>query len=290
MDSQSLRAQAVKRYIMQAVQDLPPLPAMITKILEETQKEDVSASTLEKLLSSDQALAVKTLRVVNSAYYGLEGQVSSLSQAVVILGIQQLRNLVLSVSAIGMLNAKNPRQQQLQREFWLHSIATASTAQVIAQKKRFSAATSELIFVGGLLHDLGRLFLYTNFTDQYQNAEKEAQKTGLSLIAQEEASLGVTHTDIGLALGSLWKFPKELVMYMSEHEGPFDANSDSGVMAVHVSDKLAQRVMKGGAINAEIDGYVDNWLGFDEAEIQAIEETIGQRMSNFQEMYQMMAA
>lgn len=275
---------------MQAVQDLPPLPAMITKILEETQKEDVSAATLERLLASDQALAVKTLRVVNSAYYGLEGQVSSLSQAVVILGIQQLRNLVLSVSAIGMLKAKNPRQQQLQRDFWLHAIATASTAQIIAEKKRFGASTTELIFVGGLLHDLGRLFLYMNFSDQYQNVERESERSGRSLIVQEEASLGVRHTDVGSALGSLWKFPTELVRYMSEHEGPFNDASDIGVMAVHVGDKLARHALTEGQAATELDPFASEWLGFGEDETNALSETIGQRLANFQEMYQMMAA
>lgn len=290
MDAQSLRAQAVKRYIMQAVQDLPPLPAMITKILEETQKEDVSAATLEKLVASDQALAVKTLRVVNSAYYGLEGQVSSLSQAVVILGIQQLRNLVLSVSAIGMLKAKNPKQQQLQKDFWLHSIATASTAQIIAQKKKLNANTSELIFVGGLLHDLGRLFLYTNFTDQYQNVEREAEKSDRTLAQQEEISLGLRHTDIGAALGGLWKFPSDLVRYLAEHEGPFDTSSDYGVMAIHVGDKLSRMVLSNTAGMNEVDPYVADWLAFDDDEVQSLTSTIEQRMSNFQDMYQMMAA
>ncbi len=290
MDAQSLRAQAVRRYIMQAVQDLPPLPAMITKILEETQKEDVSASTLERLLASDQALAVKTLRVVNSAYYGLEGQVSSLSQAVVILGIQQLRNLVLSVSAIGMMKAKNPRQQQLQKDFWLHSIATASTAQIIAQKKRFNATTNDLIFVGGLLHDLGRLFLYTNFTDQYVNVERESEKSGRPLTEQEEISLGVRHTDVGSALGSLWKFPNDLVQYMADHEGPFSSASDVGVMAVHVGDKLSKQVLEPGCANSQMDAVVAEWLGFSDEEIQALLDTIEQRLSNFQDMYQMMAA
>src|SRR5215207_6784467 len=93
----------VRTSIEKSVQDLPALPTVVMRILKETESTDTCAQTIERMLGSEQALASKVLRVVNSAYYGLSGQVTSLSQAVMILGMPQVRNLVLSVSAVSVM-------------------------------------------------------------------------------------------------------------------------------------------------------------------------------------------
>src|SRR4051812_44649147 len=93
----------VRLSIEKSLRDLPALPGIVARVLQETEDPDASAHGIEKLLSSDQALASKVLRVVNSAYYGLSGQITSLSQAIMILGIPQVRNLVLSVSAVSVM-------------------------------------------------------------------------------------------------------------------------------------------------------------------------------------------
>src|SRR5436190_6608594 len=116
----------VKKSIEKSVQDLPALPSVVTRILRETESPDACAQNIERMISAEQALASKVLRVVNSAYYGLSGQVTSLSQAIVILGLQQVRNLVLSVSAISSIKPRTPRQQETMKMFWQHSFGTAA--------------------------------------------------------------------------------------------------------------------------------------------------------------------
>src|SRR4051794_5341481 len=90
----------LRQSIERAMTDLPALPNVVSRVLEEAEKPDASAAAIEKMIAADQALTSKVLRVVNSAYYGLSGQVTSLGQAIVILGLPQIRNLVLSVSAM----------------------------------------------------------------------------------------------------------------------------------------------------------------------------------------------
>src|ERR1700712_3732037 len=114
----------VRRQIARALQDLPALPSVVGKVLSETENPNATAASIEKMISSDQVLASKVLRVVNSAYYGLSGQVTSLGQAIVILGMQQIRNLVLSVCALSQVKPTTPRQHEVLKQFWLHSFGT----------------------------------------------------------------------------------------------------------------------------------------------------------------------
>src|SRR5579862_2853858 len=145
-------AQFIQRSIQKTLRELPALPDAVLRVVEETNKQDPSAQQIERFVSSDQALASKVLRVVNSAYYGLSGQVTSLSQSIMILGIQQVRNLVLSVGAISMFEVKGPRQQDTLRRFWLHAFSCAAAAQIIATAKKLDRNSQETVFVGGLLH------------------------------------------------------------------------------------------------------------------------------------------
>src|SRR5579862_1054320 len=104
----------VLRLLERALADLPPLPQALTRVLEESQRSDVSAHSLETIISTDQALSSKVLRVVNSAYYGLPGQVQSLGQACVILGVSQIRNLSLSMATMATANCNSPKARETQ--------------------------------------------------------------------------------------------------------------------------------------------------------------------------------
>src|SRR4051794_10645537 len=189
----------VRLSIEKSLRDLPALPGIVSQVLKETENPECSAQSIEKLLSSDQALASKVLRVVNSAYYGLSGQITSLSQAIMILGMPQVRNLVLSVSAISTMKPKTPRQQETLKLFWLHAFGTAAATQLIAQQKRMRVNDTEGLFLGGLLHDVGKLFLYSMFTQTYDQVLKYAQEKEIPVTEAEVKLLGLSHSEIGAA-------------------------------------------------------------------------------------------
>lgn len=282
----------VKKSIEKALQDLPALPNVVARVLRETESPDANAATVERMISADQALASKVLRVVNSAYYGLSGQVTSLSQAIVILGMHQVRNLVLSVSAISMMRPKTPRQHEVLRRFWLHSFGTAAAASLICQKKRIPPKDAEMVFVGGLLHDIGRLFLFSNFTQTYDQVIKFAEEKGLSIEEAEVRLLGMGHGEIGEEMAKFWKLPPALVQLIARHEGPFGPGDDPMILALHCSDMMTKNLYfdQEFAVPTTLDPVAEQWLGFTEDDYaKALRETEA-KVEEASNLFGMMAA
>ncbi len=280
---------SIRAKIARAIQELPALPIVVTKVLEETQRETVSATEIERLIGSDPAIATKTLRIVNSAYYGMSKQIGSLSQAVVILGVQQLRNLVLSVGAMSMFKAQTVSVKEAHHKFWLHSIASASAGLTLARKKCLPSHEQEVAFVGGLLHDIGRLFLFTNFTDTYLEVDRRYRE-GEDLEVLEMRVLGLTHAQVGQVLARIWHFPDPLAELMGSHSGPFDSETDTLLLTMHVAHLLADQVLFNPDALQRLDPFAAEWLnGFDE-EVLQIQNEVEARVCSFEKIYGLLAA
>lgn len=256
--------------------DLPALPNVVARVLQETENPNASAATIERMIAADQALASKVLRVVNSAYYGLSGQVTSLGQAIVILGLQQIRNLVLSVSAMSTLKPKTARQQEVLKLFWMHSLATASCGGMIAKKKRLSAKDAETLFVASLLHDIGRLFLFCTFTQTYEQVLTFACDKGIVVERAEAQLLGTDHGGIGAKIARQWHLPEALAELIGSHEGPFEGEEEPMRFALHYADHATKYLYFPNSAPApsELDPHAMAWLAFaPEDELWLKEET-----------------
>jgi|CXWL01.1.fsa_nt_gi HD-like signal output (HDOD) protein len=287
MDNQKL--ERIRKKITQAIQELPALPVVVTKVLEETQRTNVSAVEIERLIGSDPAIATKTLRVVNSAYYGMSKQICSLSQAIVILGVQQVRNLVLSVGAMSVFRAQSPAIAALHKDYWFLSIASASGSLTLARKKRLPSHEQEVAFVAGLLHDLGRLFLFTNFADTYTEIDRRF-RSGEDLEKLELDLLGFTHAQIGQVLAHVWHFPEPLAEIMGSHNGPFNDDSDSLSKVVHVAHQLADQILHKSDAMAQLDPLAADWIdGLDEEMLQ-IQIEVEAKVHAFEQLYGLLAA
>src|SRR5438477_9307188 len=130
----SVDKSALRKYIERSLQDLPPLPPVVAKILELTERPDSTASELDRLISSDPAMTAKILRVVNSAYYGLSNQVGTTTHAIVILGFRQIQNLVLSMAAMSLVKSRSPNMSYTKMRSWKHSYgAAAATTRLATQ-------------------------------------------------------------------------------------------------------------------------------------------------------------
>jgi putative nucleotidyltransferase with HDIG domain len=268
------------------------LPGIVARVLKETENQEVSAQSIEKLLSSDQALASKVLRVVNSAYYGLSGQITSLSQAIMILGMPQVRNLVLSVSAISTMKPKTPRQHETLKLFWLHAFGTAAATQIIAQQKRMKVNDTEALFLGGLLHDIGRLFLYSMFTQTYDQVLKHAQDKQIPVTEAEEKLLGLNHSEIGAAMATAWKLPPSLIELIDKHEGPFEASDDPTIFAVHTGDIITQHLYytSESVVMTPIDPIAQDWLGYTEDELEDLRAQTSRKIEEASALFGLLAA
>lgn len=274
--------------------DLPPLPTIVTKVLQITGDVNGNASDLERYVTMDQSLATKMLRVVNSPYFGISGQVSSISHAIVILGFNQIRNLVLSVGANGMFGNDNARAQPVHHYFWKHSMATAAAASSIAKIKKLSSKDSELVFVSAMIANLGCLFLLKHLTLPYLQVFDRFQQHGQATLGEfEKAIFGMSHADVSLQLSKAWSLPEDLGQTLSLHEGPFADESNPVPMCIHIADRIATMALlqmdrKGEILNC--DPVALNWLGAGVEQIELLKAEAKLRLEDSADMLDSLAA
>jgi len=282
----------LRKTIEKALKDLPALPAVVTRVLQETEQPNASAAQVERLICTDQALTMKVLRVVNSAYYGLSGQVTSLSQAVVILGMQQIRNLVLSVGAVSTLQVRTARQHETLKQFWLHSFGSAAATQIIAKKKGLPGRDAETAFIGGLLHDIGRLFLFCNFTEIYDDLLLYAEQRGIPVEEAEVTFLGLSHSQVGEEMAKTWRLPSVLASIIGHHEGPFEEGDEPMELAVHVGDFLTKHIYcpPDAMKLAKVDPVAMAWLGASTLEFDQLRQATEEKLAEASVLFGLLSA
>ena len=271
--------QLIREAICRKLQDIPPLPQVVGELMAELQAEETTtAGKLEALILRDPALAAKTLRVVNSAYYGLSRKILNIGQAVVILGTQQLRNLLMSLAAVSLLQARTAKQRALQKAFWEHSIATAVCAELICKRKGLPTKDAELAFVGGLLHEVGRLFLFTHLPDTYQKVVDYAVLKGHRLSLVENSVLGISHDEVGLELARNWRFPEALEGFVSGHDGPFEGEVPPALLAVHAAHIQVEPLFDKPLDAGLLDPVAAEFFSFSEHDWIVIRDETAQKM------------
>lgn len=254
----------LRRYIEKAMVDLPAMPAVIMEVIRATDREGVTTHDIEVLLSQDPALATKVLKVVNSAYFGLPRQITNISHAVAILGFQQVRNLAMSLGVLNALGSSNPRIQEVQTLFWQHSFASGTCAELIARRKGLARHDIEIAYIGGLLHDIGRLFLMTLFNLPYQQVMKESLNRHLPLRLVEQKVLGASHAELGAELAERWNFPPELISMIKAHDGDFSPGEPVQEYIVHIADILSDSISDQAFVGLKtpILSRAADWAGF----------------------------
>ncbi|MBN2712972.1 MAG: HDOD domain-containing protein [Planctomycetes bacterium] len=187
--------------IIKQIKELPPLPLVVQKLLAVVGDDRSSAKDLTQVLSCDQALTGKVLKLVNSSFYGFSGKVSTLSRAVVILGYSAIRNLAISFSAYDTLkNMKGPIDWE---KFWFHSLTCAASAHTIAVKMKYPEP--EEAFVCGLLHDIGYFIISLALPEEFKMIEGIAGNQ-----EKEKETIGLSHTEVGIRLLEHWKLPENI--------------------------------------------------------------------------------
>jgi len=194
---------------LERIEDLPTLPTILFEVNRLPEDINTSAKKLGETIGKDQSMVVKILKLVNSAFYGFRSRVSDISNALVLLGFNTVRNSVISVSIIKAFSGKNDLEGFDITEFWKHSIAVAVTSKRLAEKCRVEAPDN--CFVAGLLHDIGKLVLSQYFQDLFTRVWITAQKENLTFYEAEKKEISVKHPMIGSFLAKRWQFPDHLV-------------------------------------------------------------------------------
>lgn len=223
---------------MLALRDLPTFPIIAQKILREVDDDEAGAHRLSSLIANDQSLSIKVLSLANSAYYGHRAQVATVKQAVVVIGTAMLRQL-----SLGVLISKNLGQGSPEREiFWRHSLLSANAAATIAKHARLP--DSEICFMGGLLHDIGKLVLDTNMPVEYKKVLAMVWKEEWPLLEAEREVFGTDHTQVGTWMAERWQLPRELIQVIGLHhkEDVSYLSCGKSVAAVHAASICSELV------------------------------------------------
>lgn len=281
-----LTAEKIRERVQTIIQ-LPALPTVALDVIQLVDNPKTSASKLGKVISADQALTAKVLKIANSPFYGFPKKISTIDFAIIVLGFDALREIVISISLVNSLQ-KRSDQYFDGRAFWDHSIASGVISRRLARDLGYRVSGE--VFVAGLLHDMGISIVHRHFPGEFKRIVEIARESDLTFLEAEESVLQTTHAEIGGWLAVRWNLPDHLCEAISTHHTPATAaNNKELVSIVHCADIIATRIAgtpvefdKGVDFDPEamhvlqldaagaLDHYIDNYRKVIQADIDAV--------------------
>ena len=221
-------------HIVRQIQELPSLPVVVLELLSSMDQDDTDVHVLAQKIELDQALAAKTLRIANSSFYGMQSKVTSIPQAVSVLGFHSIRTVV---TACALTSSFAPAAGGFDfQAFWRHSLATAIAARLLAPHL---GGNPETAFTAGLLHDLGTLVLVTRFPAEHVLVRSYRQAHDCQMAEAELAVIGIDHAQVGSALAAYWKFPEAIEQAVADHYAIDRLEAGGLPLAVHMANAVA---------------------------------------------------
>jgi putative nucleotidyltransferase with HDIG domain len=231
--------------IAAGVGQLPSLPVVVMQLLASFEQEQADTADIARRIAQDQALTVKVLRVANSSFYGMQGKIASIQDAMVVLGFRNVRTLVLAASVVGSFPAVQGGWFD-QKVFWKHGLAVALAARSYASA---AGVNPEHAFTAGLLHDVGRLVLVTCFPEHYRAVVTARAGRDAYLSAIEHEVLGVDHAQVGAVLAERWKFSPQITDAVKLHHAAGKPETPLLATLVHLADVTAHGLDLAGEVD-----------------------------------------
>jgi putative nucleotidyltransferase with HDIG domain len=214
------------------IQSLPTLPHVVEKLTKVVESPESTAKEVGKLIASDQVLGSKVLKLVNSPFYGFPGRISSISHAIILLGFNVIKGVVLSASVFDLM-------ERSMMGLWEHSLGSAVTASTIARSLKMS--DPEEISTAALLHDIGKVLVKVSLSGDYDSIISIVEKEKISFREAEVRVLGVDHADIGNWLTNEWSLPDKLITPITYHHLPEEApRLKERASVVHIADSITR--------------------------------------------------
>jgi len=240
--SMNLRTLLNSRHLQKLVSridSLPSLPSLYSEIMEELRSPQSSIKRVGQIIARDAGMSAKILQLVNSAFFGLSRQISSVTEAVNYLGIDTIKSLALSVQIFSSFDAKGPAGSAVSG-LWDHSLRVGLCARAICKAEIGSRGDQEDAFTAGLLHDVGKLIFMASFTDVYLPVYQQAGHHREDLLSQERQNFEATHAEVGAYLLGLWGLPDGIVEAVGFHHVPEASmiRNFGPLAAVHVGNNM----------------------------------------------------
>lgn len=218
------------------IRNLPSIPLIIFEVSRLLEDPMTNASDLAGLISKDQGMVTKILTIANSPFYGLSKKISTIEFAIVILGFENIKNIIIALSMIGAFKGKGKNWNR--KKYWYHCLATASIAKRLAEDLGYPKSGEA--FTAGLLHDLGIAIIQLYFNKEYNKIYKLAYSKNADPLEAETEVLNVTHQEVGNFLVEKWNLPKALCDSILYHHNPEQASENNSLVSIiHLADYLS---------------------------------------------------
>ena len=208
--------------------DLPAMPNVASKVLELSSDPGTSAQQLQQVIADDQALTARILKIANSAMYASSRKIRTLTEAIVLLGFNSIRSLVVTSAARNLYDTKRSRMGLKERLLWEHSMGCAFACRLLAKKK--APALAEEAFLAGLLHDIGKLVLNIQVPEHFDEIVQIVYNENRSFHDTEVEMLGFSHAEVGALLTGKWKLSTALEEAIRNHHTVDVLDSDSPLL------------------------------------------------------------
>ena len=276
----ALNSKSCLKRIQVYIARMPSLSTTVSKVLETCNNPNASPSDLNRVISLDPVLTGQVLRLINSAYYALAHPITSLPRAIIMLGLNTVKNLALSLAVLGTVGGKSFLKFISVIDFWTHCLCVGVASKCMSEIKGASHAECEDAFIAGLLHDLGKIPLSKQFPDMYLQTLKRADGDQQPLIEAENAIFGIDHGMVGRLIGEKWQLGKMLIRSLAHHHYPDEVNPKQRVFVATIA--AANSFANHWQIGFAGDGIEDNprmadflsMAGLDESVLKDLRERV----------------
>lgn len=246
-DFNSVRSmQDVRKKLIAAVEKMPAFPKSVHQVLKLASDINCSQKDLVEVIKKDPVFTLKILRLVNSAYFGLSREITSINHASVYLGLNTLKNVALGLAAVGAIPRTNMAGLDM-GAFWLHSLAVAAGTRMLGSMLGVSRDEAADYFAAGLLHDIGKAVFALYMTDGFKAACEKASTESIPLYQAEIEVMGASHTEIGALLAEKWNLPADLHDAISRHHAPDEGESTQLVDCIFAANQISKKLAFGSA-------------------------------------------
>ena len=276
------RDTAVVARALASVSDIATLPEVTVKIIEIVEDPHSTARDLHQVIKMDPALSTKVLKVVNSAFYGLPGQIASVDRAIVLLGMSAVKNIAVAASIARLFKSGKMSEQFSAKDLWRHSVAVGAAARMIAKTSGQPAGLDE-VFLAGLIHDIGILVERQAFGEQLSEVIARCSAGEGRFSDMETAVIGADHQAFGDALTTRWKFPRHLRATVGFHHYPEKLSAELQKLGytIYTADVLCCQQKLGFYLTSEGMELTDELLetiGLNGEQLEEITESLRQEV------------
>lgn len=239
-------------FILNQIDSFPSLPTTVTRVMEITGNPESSANDLMQAILPDQSMCVTILKTANSAFYGRPRTVASIEEAIVVLGFQEIRNIILTQAIFNSFQKFRNANKNGIDALWQHSLTCALAARVIATRTDRLRPSASQLYIAGLIHDIGKVLMLIALPNSSNQILELGERLRCSFFPEEVNKFGISHDTVGMRLLNRWLFPEQLCLAVGYHHCPDQAPQEATFpLTIQMADILSHILQSGEELDGE---------------------------------------